>query len=76
MIPLGFKKSLPNISIRGIYLNIQKQFLKLWGKTPDEIFKLLEEYEYEVFDYNGNLFNYKADRYSKISDFVAIQKSV
>jgi hypothetical protein len=29
MIPLGFKKSLPNISIRGIYLNIQKQFLKL-----------------------------------------------
>lgn len=71
----GSEKLLKNKIIKCIVFEHSKTILKTLRKNPDKIFKLLEEYEYEVFDYTGNLFNYKADSYSKISDFVAIHKS-
>ena len=50
----------------------KKSILNSLGKNPDAIFKLLEEYQYEVYDYTGNSFNYKKDNCSKISDFIAL----
>ena len=41
---------------------------------PDEREGLLEEYGYEVYDYTGNLFDYKRNNYNKISDFIALIK--
>ena len=68
----GSEKLLKNKIIKCIVFEHSKSILKTLGKNPDEIFKLLEGYDYKVLDYNGNLFNYKVDNYSKISDFIAL----
>lgn len=59
-------------AIKCILFEHSKSILNSLGKNPDAIFKLLEEYQYEVYDYTGNSFNYKKDNYSKISDFIAL----
>lgn len=67
----GSKNLLKNKTIKSIIFEHSKSILDTLGKNPDSIFKLLEEHEYKVYDYAGNLFDYKQDSYAKISDFFA-----
>ena len=68
----GAKELLKSKTIKTIIFEHSKSILKIQGKDPNSIFKLLEEYNYQVYNYKGNMFDYKKDSYDKISDFLAI----
>ena len=70
----GSVNLLKNKTVKCIIFEHSKSLLKTLGKNPNSIFELLEEYGYEVYDYTGNLFDYKRNNYNKISDFIALIK--
>tara|TARA_B100001248_G_C27335500_1_gene433616 strand:+ start:150 stop:962 length:813 start_codon:yes stop_codon:yes gene_type:complete len=70
----GAKDLLKNKTITSIIFEHSKSLLDTLGKDANLVFKLLEEYEYKVYDYNGNLFDYTKDSYNEISDFFATIK--
>ena len=72
----GSENLLKNKTIRCVIFEHSHSLLKTLGKNPNSIFKLLEGFDYEIYDYKGNLFDYRKNNPNKISDFLARAKQV
>lgn len=68
----GSKNLLKKRIIKAIIFEHSESLLRTLGKDHKLIFKLLEKYNYQVYDYDGNLFDFKKDSCRKISDFLAL----